>query len=231
MNHIERTNAAAGFSPRLRRFIHPILLKYWLRHSSRVLTTRVGGFTLRVLPTVFHPKYFGSSLILGRYVESQSLQGKTFLDMGTGSGIIGLCAARAGARVTGVDINPSAVECALQNSANAGFEIEYLRSDLFSGLPNRRFDVIAWNPPFFPKPSENLAEAALYAGPRFGEIARFAGSCREHMTSDAHIILVLSLDIDVVAVESRFRNEGFSARRVLTRKWGFAETMIIVEIR
>ena len=219
-------------SGHLRRLAQPLLFRYWLkRGTNRVVVTRVGGFKMHVLPTVFHPKYFGSSFILGSYVESQDVRGKTFLDMGTGSGIIGLFAARAGARVTGVDINPRAVECALQNSISAGFDIEYVQSDLFAGLPHRRFDVIAWNPPFFPKPSESAAEAALYAGDSFAVIARFAQECRGHMMPEARIILVLSLDIDVATVESLFRKEGFTANRVLSRKWGLGETMVILEIR
>src|SRR5688500_1112551 len=101
---------------RLRRLTHPIFFRYWLKKTAnRTVTTRLRGFTLRVFPTVFHPRYFGSSLILGDYVESQALKGKSFLDMGTGSGIVGLFAARAGANVTGVDINPNAVQCAREN--------------------------------------------------------------------------------------------------------------------
>ena len=65
----------------LRRIAQPLLFRYWFRRgTNREVTTRVGSFELRVSPTVFHPKYFGSSLILGRYVESLDLEGKRFLD-------------------------------------------------------------------------------------------------------------------------------------------------------
>ncbi len=220
---------SAGY---LRRLTHPIFFRYWLkRTTNRTVTTRAGGFTLRILPTVFHPRYFGSSLILGRYVESQQLKAKRFLDMGTGSGIIGLFAARAGALVTGVDINSQAVQCAAANAAAAGFHIEYCQSDLFSALGDQRFDVIAWNPPFFPKTVHTPAEAALYAGEGYATIARFASSCRSRLNAGGRIILVVSLDIDVVLIESMFENEGFSVHRVLSRKWGLGETMVVLEIR
>jgi len=191
----------------------------------------VAGFDLCVSPTVFHPKYFGSSFILGQYVESLDLGRKTFLDMGTGSGIIGLFAARKGAKVTAVDINPKAIDCATRNSIAAGLDIEYIESDLFSALSNRRFDVIAWNPPFFPKVSATLAESALYAGKGYHVIARFARQSREHLSPEGKIVLVLSLDIEVEAVESIFRNEGFYVERTLTRTWGFREKMAVLEIR
>lgn len=217
---------------RLRRLTHPILLRYYLRRAAnRVLTTKVGGFRLRVLPSVFHPKYFGSSLILGRYIESLSVSGKTFLDMGTGSGIVGLFAARAGARVTGADINPEAIRCAADNAATAGFNLEFVKSDLFSALSERRFDFIAWNPPFFPKAAGTVAEAALYAGDGYGVIARFARECRAQLASEGRIILVLSLDIDVAAVESMFQSGGYSVRRAVTEKWGLGEMMVVIDIQ
>jgi release factor glutamine methyltransferase len=216
----------------LRRLTHPILLRYYLRRAAnRVLTTKVGGFRLRVFPSVFHPKYFGSSLILGRYVESLDVSGKTFLDMGTGSGIVGLFAARAGARVTGVDVNPQAIRCAADNAAAAGFNIEYVESDLFSKLSDRRFDCIAWNPPFFPKPAGTAAEAALYAGDGYSVIVRFARECRAHLAPGGHLALVLSLDIDVAAVEFMFRAEGYSLRRAVTEKWGLGEAMVVIDIQ
>jgi len=216
----------------LRRIAQPLLFRYWFkRGTNREVTTRVDSFELRVSPTVFHPKYFGSSLILGQYVESLGLEGKKFLDMGTGSGIIGFFAARKGAKVTAVDINPNAVDCASRNSIVAGFDIEYSESDLFSALSDRQFDVIAWNPPFFPKTAATVAEAALYAGDGYGVIARFARHCREYLSPEGTVVLVLSSDIDIAAVESMFRVERFSVERALTRKWGLGEKMVILAIR
>ena len=216
----------------LRRLAHPILLRYWLkRGTNRVTTTRVGGFTLRVLPGVFHPKYFGSSLILANYLASLDLRGKSFLDMGTGSGIVGLFAARAGARVTGVDINPQSVRCATDNAVLAGFDIDFRQSDLFSGLQGERFDVIAWNPPFFPRPPRTIAEAALYAGDRHSVIERFARDCRTYLANDGRVILVLSLDINVDALELVFQEQAFSVRRASIRNWGFGEKMVVLEIQ
>jgi HemK-related putative methylase len=216
-------------SGHLRRIAQPLLFRYWFkRGTNREVVTTAGGFELRVAPTVFHPKYFGSSLILGEYVESLPLAGKTFLDMGTGCGIIGFFAARKGAAVTAVDINPLAVACASKNAIACGFEIKYLQGDLFSPVPGRRFDVISWNPPFFPKAATSMAEAALYAGDDYSVIARFARDCREHLAQGGRIILILSFDIDVQALESMFQMEGFSVNRVLTRTWGLGEKMVIL---
>src|SRR5262245_39886098 len=103
----------------LRRLVHPFLLRLWLKHArDRELTTNLDGLSFLVLPSVLYPRFFGSSIIFSEYVATSGVNGKTVLDMGTGSGIVGVFAARAGARVTAVDINPRAVECAAGNAAN-----------------------------------------------------------------------------------------------------------------
>src|SRR5438046_10227212 len=80
---------------RIRRALQPLVLKYWLKkRSQNTVTTRVEGFTLTVLPTVFHPRYFGSSSVLARFVSSLDLAGKYLLDVGCDSGLVALCAER-----------------------------------------------------------------------------------------------------------------------------------------
>jgi predicted nicotinamide N-methyase len=92
----------------LRRVIH--FLAYHLilaREHSR--TTRAAGFRLVVRPTVFHPCYFLSSEYFAEFISPLDLSGKRVLDVGTGSGILALAAARAGAaHVVAADINPNA---------------------------------------------------------------------------------------------------------------------------
>src|SRR5256885_8863379 len=96
----------------VRRALQPLILKYWFKRRAQAsVTTQAEGFQLSVFPSVFHPRYFGSSSILAQFIGSLDLRGKSFLDLGCGSGIVGMCAARAGARVTAVDINPEAVRC------------------------------------------------------------------------------------------------------------------------
>ena len=48
---------------------------------------------------------------LRRMLEVQSLEGRTFLDIGSGSGLFSLAARRLGARVHSLDYDPSSVAC------------------------------------------------------------------------------------------------------------------------
>lgn len=58
-------------------------------------------------------------LVLQDYIRG----GETFLDVGTGSGILAIAAAKLGAaRIVGIDIDPVAVEAARNNVARSGME-------------------------------------------------------------------------------------------------------------
>lgn len=214
---------------RVRRAIQPVVLKYWLnRRTQKTQITRVEGFELEVPPTVFHPRYFGSSAILGRFVSKLDLNGKLFLEMGCGSGLVALCAARQGARATAVDINPEAVRCTRENARRHNLMIDARESDLFSAIGSAKFDVIAWNPPFLPGTPRNPAEAAFYGGPQLDIIRRFASEVRQHLQPNGSIYTILSADIDIRAVEQFFGAQAFTVSRTLTKRWGIGETMVIL---
>jgi release factor glutamine methyltransferase len=213
----------------------PYLITYHLyakRKMSRHDEVELLGFTLRVAPTVFHPKLFFTSQFLGEYVLSLNLRNKTVLDMGTGSGIIGLCSARAGADVLAVDINPTAAACAAANVARNGFaqRVRCMQSDLFSAIPaHERFDTIIWNPPFYRASPQNDAERAWNAGAEFEVLRAFAADAKLHLTTTGGILLVLSTDMNVERVLSFFSSEGFHHAAVSRRRILF-ETLTIFHL-
>jgi release factor glutamine methyltransferase len=69
------------------------------------------------------------------------------LDVGTGCGAVALAIAneRAGARVTGIDNSPDAIEVARMNAERPGVEVEFLIADLIVGGP---YELIVSNPPY-----------------------------------------------------------------------------------
>ena len=128
--------AAPGRLRRLfRNSVHYLSHKFILnRRSTR--TVRAAGFRLVVFPTVFHPKLFLTSEFFARFLATINLAGKHVADVGTGSGILALAAARAGATVVALDINPKAVKAATDNACANGLgdRVTALQSDLLSGL-------------------------------------------------------------------------------------------------
>jgi release factor glutamine methyltransferase len=84
-----------------------------------------------------------------RAVAREVAPGLRALDMGTGSGVSALLAARAGSEVVAVDVNPKAVECARANALSNGLadRITFVVGDLFQGIEGD-FDLIIFDPPF-----------------------------------------------------------------------------------
>lgn len=78
---------------------------------------------------------------------------RSTLDLGTGSGILSLSAARFSDLVVATDLNPRAVACTRFNARLNGVEnIEAIEGDCFSPVADRQFDLILSNPPFFITP-------------------------------------------------------------------------------
>ena len=100
----------------LRKAIHLLSYHFILKRSTTTVV-RVAGFHLTVRPTVFHPRYFLTSEFFANFLASLDLTGKRVADVGKGSGILALAAARAGAmNVVAIDINPNAAEAAAENA-------------------------------------------------------------------------------------------------------------------
>lgn len=91
------------------------------------------------------------SVLLGAWADCTRAQ--EILDVGTGSGILALMAAQRNpsARITGIEIDPSAVLQARSNAAASPWEsrIHFEQADIRSWHSDRKFDCILCNPPFY----------------------------------------------------------------------------------
>jgi release factor glutamine methyltransferase len=111
----------------------------------------------KVTPDVLIPRPETEHVVIAAldFIKERSGGKTTVCDVGTGSGCIAICLAKhaATAQVTAVDISPPALAVARENAAAHGVaeKIEFVESDLFAALPaERKFDVIASNPPYIP---------------------------------------------------------------------------------
>jgi release factor glutamine methyltransferase len=203
------------FRTLLRRLVHVIYRPYVLWRISQPSRATVSGQGLVTDPLVFHPIYFFSTKIVIRHLASMDLEGRRFLDMGTGTGSIGIFAATRGAIVTCCDINPRAVEIARENAAGNRVAVEVLESDVFLALSGRHFDVICFNVPFYPRAPRTPFEAAFFAGPNFETVRSFASGCAAALSPapDAAIVVIFSEDSGRALMVSIFAGAGFVVAR------------------
>jgi SAM-dependent methyltransferase len=83
---------------------------------------------------------------------------RTALDVGTGSGIQALWAARHCDRVVAVDINPRALNLAAFNARLNGIDnVEFRQGSLFEPVTGERFDLIVSNAPYVVSPDTRYA--------------------------------------------------------------------------
>ncbi|WP_321417936.1 50S ribosomal protein L11 methyltransferase [uncultured Desulfobacter sp.] len=91
-----------------------------------------------------HPTTSMCLALLEEYVQP----GQTLLDVGCGSGILMICAAKLGAgTMTGIDVDPAAVDITRQNLEKNGISLDHvtLKAATLDNTPEIQYDLICAN--------------------------------------------------------------------------------------
>jgi release factor glutamine methyltransferase len=207
---------------KLKRLLWQKLLWYrfrlFQRHRyDRLVLEWVAGRPFLILPQVFNPTLFlTSEFMVSSFNEQLIPPGARVLDMGTGSGVGAVFAAQFAGQVVAVDVNPAAVRCARLNVMLNEMEgqVEVREGDLFTAVPHEQFDVVLFNPPYFPGEPQHELDRAFHAT---DVIARFAAQLPEHLAAAGHSLLLLSSLVDEAAILRQFENQGFVVQICATR--------------
>lgn len=222
---------AIPFVNLLKSILSPFLKLMANWYLSKERTYKYQGISLKIPPGVFHPGLFFSTKLLIKRIQKEKLKGKTILELGMGSGLISLLAAKNGAHVLATDINPKAIENLRKNAASNKLKIEIMESDLFDAIPiERHFDFILINPPFYPKEPKSMAGRAWYCGENFEYFIKLFTQLPQIQAEAIWIILsedcdlkqistlarknLLKFEIDSVEKNLWERNTIFSIRKV-----------------
>mgnify|MGYP004675186223 FL=1 len=134
--------------------------------------TEFMGLTFHVEPGVLIPRA-DTEILVEKALEAMPPNARV-LDIGTGSGAIAVSLAKLGknARVTAVDVSDKALEIARKNAESNGADVEFVKSDCFSALQGRKYDMIVSNPPYI---SDEEMRGLMPEVKREPELALFGG--------------------------------------------------------
>jgi release factor glutamine methyltransferase len=126
------------------------------------------GRDFLVTPDVLIPRPETEHLVDAALASLPADQAIDVLDIGTGSGAIGLTLAleRPRWRITAIDCSAAALAVARKNADHLGIGVELLESNLFSALPTRRFHLIVSNPPYVAEADPHLGRGDARFEPR-----------------------------------------------------------------
>ncbi len=199
-------------------------------HSANKRTF-FGDYAFEVCENVYEPSE--DSFL---FAENLHLKpGVRVLDVGTGTGILGILAAKQGGKVLCLDVNPYAIRCAKQNSKhNSVSDIAFLQGDLFASLAQAaKFDLILFNSPYLPseKGEEDSWLGRAWAGGTTGRdvIDRFISQAPSHLQSSGRILLLQSTLSNVEETLSRFTKLQMKTTIAAERYLPFFEKLVILE--
>ncbi len=167
---------------------------------------------------VYEPKE--DSYLLLELVKKHA-SGKV-LEIGTGSGILAIAAARKAKSVVAADINEKALKAAAENANKEKAKIKFVHSDLFENVKGK-FDTIIFNPPYLAQ-DKGIEDRAIYGGKKGHEtIERFLDRSSEHLEANGKILLLFSSltkrdRVDEIIANNCYEYELFSQQSLFFEK-------------
>ncbi|KTF10786.1 50S ribosomal protein L11 methyltransferase [Pseudoalteromonas sp. 10-33] len=178
---------------------HPIQFgeKLWICPSWRDIPDPEAVNVLLDPGLAFGTGTHATTALCLKWLESQDLTGKTVVDFGCGSGILGIAAIKLGAeRMIGIDIDPQALEASLDN-ANRNGVADKLEVYLPENQPEFTADIVVAN--ILAQPLRELHKVILGLLKPGGKIA-MSGILEEQAQSVADIYAPF-IELDDIAVE------------------------------
>jgi len=159
--------------------------------DKKAYKIKILGKKIPVLPGVFSPKY--STDVKWFVKEVPKIVGKrSFLEIGTGTGIITLFVALHGAKnIVATDINRIAVKNARRTFRLHGLRIPVRIGNVFAPVRRgKKFDVIFWNHPFHF--SEEKPKSMLERGGydhQYRSLRAFFAGAKKHLAPGGEVLL------------------------------------------
>jgi release factor glutamine methyltransferase len=202
---------------RIAKYIVQRTFKPWLeKYVSETRVYSYKGIRLQVPPEVFHPRFFFSTKLLLKQLKQLTLTDKYFLELGAGSGLLSVYAAKQGAHVTATDINSIAVEALKTNRGLNKINMKVIESDVFDRIPRQSFDVIAINPPYYKKDPKSEKDHAWYCGVNGEYFDKLFFRIGDYIHSDSQVLMILCDGCDVEMIKQKAAQHSFVLKLIRT---------------
>lgn len=213
----------------LKKISHPFL-KFGLNfYYSKPRDFTYDDITIKIHPDVFPPQLTFSTKILLDFVNGFDLEDKTFLELGCGSGIISLLAAKKKAFTIASDINPTALSYLEKNALKNNLKIQIVNSDLFEEIVDNTFDYIIINPPYYPKKPKKIKEQAWFCGENFEYFENLFSQLSSYLSAQTNCFMILSQDCEIEKIKAIALKNTLAFELVLEKK-DLVETNYIFRI-
>jgi release factor glutamine methyltransferase len=169
------------------------------------------------------------SLLLAECIKIK--KNSTVLDLGCGTGLIGLIAAKQKGKVLCADINPKAIALTKRNAKENKIKIKTTKSNLFSEI-KEKFDFIYFNPPYTIKENKrkDWIEKAINGGKKGREIIdEFIPQIKKHLTKKGKCFFLQSSLNGIKETKEKLEREGLK-HSIEKRKKLFFEELIVFKV-
>ena len=181
------------------------------------------GKKLVIYPSVFDPRYIFTTKF---FAENLRIKEKKVLEIGTGTGILSIIAAKNAKKVLAVDINHFAVKCAQENiKLNKLTNVDVKKSNLFSNV-KEKFDLIIFNPPYLQGKPKKHIEYAWYDN---GLLKKFFEQANDYLSKKGRILVLYSTIADKKKFERLIKRNDYNFR-IIASKYGLFEKFLIYSI-
>lgn len=178
---------------------------------------------IKVFTDVYEPRE--DSYLMLSHVSCK--QGEKVLDMGCGSGIIGVKAALQGAEVIAIDINKQAVKNTLYNAMLNKVKIKAVVSDLFSGLRKTKFDKIFFNPPYTAEEPSDIYSRSWAAGKNMETVLRFLEELPRFLKEKGKCYIIISSSGKPEKILKKIKKLGFDYKICGYERFFFEEIKLV----
>ena len=199
-------------------------------------TTVRWGYNVCVNKNVYDPSD-DTYLVLDFISKKQGLvKEKNVLDLGCGTGIIGLSALDHGAaHVTFIDVNPYATQSTLctlfLNNKLIGNNDDYevITCNLLSCVRKKSlYDLVIFNPPYLPVNCKGEYYEYSWCGDGLTPVTSFLGIVNDYLVEKGDVIFVLSSKSSVEGIVKQALNMGYELRVVGDESFFFEKIIVFL---